>query len=190
VATAVADDGSADPIDAGKPSPLRADPTTGALIVSTASGGSGGTVNQGTGSAASPWGVQGVNGGVLERLATDAKLDTLIAKFTDGTADNNLGSAVSKTVKSGAGRLLSLSVRHADASALYFWIFDNTSASGTSLVVPILVPASSHVIVGTDFFTSKGLAFSTGITYGFSTSGSSYSAYGTAANCFATAVYL
>lgn len=238
VATAVADDGSADPIDAGKPSPLRADPTTGALLVSTASGGSGGTVNQGTGSAASPWGVQGVSGGVLERLAaytqlpsalvdgrldanigawlgstaptvgqklaassipvvlasdsthaTDAKLDTLIAKFTDGTADNNLGSAVSKTVKSGAGRLLSLSVRHADASALYLWIFDNTSASGTSLVVPILVPASSHVIVGTDFFTSKGLAFSTGITYGFSTSGSSYSAYGTAANCFATAVY-
>lgn len=32
IATAIADDGSGDPIDAGKPSPLRADPTTGALI--------------------------------------------------------------------------------------------------------------------------------------------------------------
>lgn len=115
--------------------------------------------------------------------------DPLVAKFTDGTADNNLGDAVSKTVKSGAGRLLSLSVRHADASALYLWIFDNTGASGTSLIVPILVPASSHVVIGTDFFTTKGLAFSTGLTYSFSTSGSSYSAYSTAANVFATVVY-
>jgi hypothetical protein len=82
-----------------------------------------------------------------------------------------------------------LSVRHTDGSALYLWIFDNTAASGTSLVVPILVPATAHVIVGTDFFTSKGIAFSTGLTYGFSTSGSAYSAYGTAANVFATTVY-
>jgi hypothetical protein len=225
IATAIADDASGDPIDAGKPSPLRADPTTGALLISTASGGSGGSVTQGAGSgtAAGYWTVRlsdassfiplptalvsgrfDVNAGswlgstaptVGQKTASNsipvvlASDDTLIAKFTDGTVDNNLGSAVSKTVKSGAGRLLSLSVRHADGSALYLWIFDNTAASGTELVVPILIPATSHVIVGTDFFTTKGLAFSTGLTYGFSTSGSSYSAYGTAANVFATAVY-
>lgn len=234
IATAVSDDGTADPITVGELSPMRADPTTGAILVSTASGGSGGAVTQGAGSgtAAGYWTARLSDGSAFiplptalvggkfdtnvgswlgstvptvgqkvaassipvvlasdNGIATSAKQDDMLAKFTDGTADNNLGSAVSKTVKSGAGRLLSLSVRHADASPLYFWIFDNTAASGTSLVVPFLIPASTHVIIGTDFFTTKGLAFSTGLTYGFSTSGSSYSAYGTAGNVFATAVY-
>lgn len=119
----------------------------------------------------------------------DSGVTTLNEKFTDGTADNNVGEAVSKTVKSGAGRLLSLSVRHAHDSALYLWIFNNTEASGTSLIVPTFIPASSHVVIGTDFFTTKGLAFSTGLTYGFSTSGASYSAHDTDADCFATVVY-
>lgn len=55
VVLAVSDDGTADPVDAGKLSPLRADPTTGALIVTGASGASLGTVSQGTGSDTSPW---------------------------------------------------------------------------------------------------------------------------------------
>lgn len=120
----------------------------------------------------------------------EAKLDSLIAKFTtDGTVDNNAGAAVSKTVKPGSGRLLGFTVRHADASALYFWLFDNTSATGTQLLIPFLVPASGQIFIGTDLLTTKGVAFSTGLTYGLSTSGSSYSAYGTAANVFVSAVY-
>ena len=189
VVLAVSDDGTADPVAAGKLSPFRADPTTGAILTSVASGASGGTVAQGTGSAASPWGVQGVNGGALERLATQADQATLNAKFTDGTVDNNIGSAVSKTVKSGAGRLIGFTVRHAADSALYFWLFDNTSATGTQLLIPFLVPASSQLFIGTDLLTTKGVAFSTGLTYGLSTSGSSYSAYGTAANVFVSTVY-
>lgn len=55
IVMAVADDGSAAAIDAGKPSPLRADPTTGALIVSSAAGASLGAVAQGAGASASPW---------------------------------------------------------------------------------------------------------------------------------------
>ncbi len=121
--------------------------------------------------------------------ATSAKQDDLLAKFTDGTVDNNIGSAVSKTVKSAAGRLLGFTVRHTDASALYFWLFDNTSATGTQLLIPFLVPASGQIFIGTDLLTTKGIAFSTGLTYGLSTSGSSYSAYGTAANVFVSTVY-
>ena len=119
----------------------------------------------------------------------EGKLDSLIAKFTDGTVDNNAGAAVFKTVKSGSGRLLGFTVRHADASTLYFWLFDNTAASGTQLLIPFLVPASSQVYIGADWLTAKGVAFSTGLTYGLSTSASSYSAYGTAANVFVSAVY-
>lgn len=238
VVLAVSDDGTADPVAAGKLSPLRADPTTGAILTSVASGASGGTVAQGTGDATKPWYVQGVSGGVAERLAlyaqlpsalvggrldvivgswlgsttptvgqktatnsipvirasddgaaTSAKQDDLLAKFTDGTVDNNIGSAVSKTVKSGAGRLLGFTVRHTDASALYLWLFDNTAASGTQLLIPFLVPASSQIFIGTDLLTTKGVAFSTGLTYGLSTSATSYTAYGTAANVFVSTVY-
>lgn len=191
VVLAVSDDGSADPVDAGKLSPLRADPTTGELLVKSSGGGGGGggAVTQSTGSTSTPWYMQGVSGGVAERLATQADQATLNAKFTDGTVDNNIGSAVSKTVKSGAGRLIGFTVRHADASALYFWLFDNTSATGTQLLIPFLVPASSQIFIGTDLLTTKGVAFSTGLTYGLSTSGSSYSAYGTAANVFVSTVY-
>jgi hypothetical protein len=41
IAIAIADDGTGDPIDAGKPTPLRADPTTGALLVSAPTTGAG-----------------------------------------------------------------------------------------------------------------------------------------------------
>jgi hypothetical protein len=121
--------------------------------------------------------------------ATSAKQDDLLAKFTDGLIDNNIGAAVSKTVKSGAGRLLGFTVRHADASTLYFWLFNNTAASGTQLLIPFLVPASSQIFIGTDLLTTKGIAFSTGLTYGLSTSATSYTAYGTAANVFVSMVY-
>lgn len=121
------------------------------------------------------------------------QIESILSQIRDNTAtpskDNNLGIAVSKTVKSAAGVLIGLTARHTDGSSLYLWIFDNTAASGTSLIIPVLVPASGQIIIGTDLFTTKGLAFSTGLTYGFSTSGSTYSAYGTAANCFATVIY-
>lgn len=107
VAQAVADDGSADPIDAGKPSPLRADPTTGALIVATASGGSGGTVAQGTGSAASPWGVQGVNGGVLERLATQTTLAAILARLSPTSTSPT--TVAPKTVPTGTAEAVASS---------------------------------------------------------------------------------
>lgn len=71
IATAISDDGSGDPIAVGKPSPLRADPTTGALLVSSSGGGGGGgEVTQGTGDATVPWYMQGTNSGTPERLAT------------------------------------------------------------------------------------------------------------------------
>ena len=53
IGIAIADDGSGSATTAGQPTPLRADPTTGALIVKGASGGSLGAVSQGAGAAVS-----------------------------------------------------------------------------------------------------------------------------------------
>lgn len=89
VVLAVSDDGSADPVDAGKLSPLRADPTTGELLVKSSGGGGGGggAVTQSTGNTSTPWYMQGVNGGSAERLATFAKQPAL---GTAGTASTDV----------------------------------------------------------------------------------------------------
>lgn len=89
VVLAISDDGSADPVAAGKFSPLRADPTTGELLVKSSGGGGGGggAVTQSTGSTSTPWYMQGVSGGVAERLATYAKQPAL---GTAGTASTDV----------------------------------------------------------------------------------------------------
>ncbi len=104
---AVSDDGSANAIAVGELSLLRADPTTGALIVTAASGASLGTVDQGAGDAASPWQVQGVDGGVAERLATQT---TLAAILTHASPGSSGPTAVSpKTVPTGAAESVAAS---------------------------------------------------------------------------------
>ena len=55
IATAVSDDGLGNAIAVGELSPLRADPATGALIVTGATGAALGSVTQGAGSDTSPW---------------------------------------------------------------------------------------------------------------------------------------
>jgi hypothetical protein len=75
---AVADDGTGNAIAAGQLSPLRTDPTTGGLLVQAVNTQAMGSVNQGSGNnASSAWGVQGVNGINLERLATQTTLAAL-----------------------------------------------------------------------------------------------------------------
>ena len=63
--------------------------TAGTNGASSGGGGGGGTVDQGAGDAANPWFVQGVNGGVPERLATQADQTNGEQKtrITDGTND-------------------------------------------------------------------------------------------------------
>lgn len=119
-------------------------------------------------------------------------LETLAAAIRDRlpvvpTPDLNAGAA-SFTHKSGAGVLYALSLGNRGSTTLYVFVFDSVTASGAQLVTPLLLPANSDRIVGTDFFTARGIAFSTGCTVGFSTSASSYSAHGTPADCYSTAV--
>jgi hypothetical protein len=118
------------------------------------------------------------------------QVETLLGQVRDvaatPTSSSNMGAAVSVTVKSGVGVLLGFSVRHQFASSLWFWAFDSLSASGTPLLIPTLIPSGKHIILGSDFFTARGVAFATGLTYGFSTSATAYTAHSTAADCYAT----
>ncbi len=121
--------------------------------------------------------------------ATSAKQDDLLAKFTDAAIDNNLGSVASKTVKPAAGRLVGFTVRNDASVALYFYTWDSVTASGTALLIPFLVPANGQIYIGTDILTTKGIPFTTGLTYGLSTDKSSFSLYGTATNVFVSVGY-
>lgn len=121
----------------------------------------------------------------LEGLATstNTKLDTL-ANASGATRFVSNGAAVSGTAKSGAGFIFSLYARNDNASTtLYLWGFDNTAASGTLVFAPIKLTAGAQLFLDTTYFTSFGHSLSTGFTWGFSTSGSSYSAHGTIGDC-------
>ena len=142
VVLAVSDDGTADPVAAGKLSPFRADPTTGAILTRVASGASGGTVAQGTGSAASPWGVQGVNGGALERLAAYAQLPSALV---GGRLDANIGAWLGSTVPTVG--------RKSEANSIPV-VLSNPGSTGPTPLSPKTVPT----------VTAEAVAASTPVT--------------------------
>jgi hypothetical protein len=131
VVLAISDDGSADPVAAGKLSPLRADPTTGELLVKSSGGGGGGggAVTQSTGSTSTPWYVQGVNGGSAERLATFAKQPAL------GTAGSASTDVITVQGIAGATPLPSSNAASSQADGHSVTIGTTTDADTTSTVI-------------------------------------------------------
>ncbi len=121
----------------------------------------------------------------------EGKLDNVIGGVvtTDSRSTSN-GAAASGTAKSGAGSLLAVMVRNGSSlTTLHVFLFDNTSASGTLICLPISLSPGDFVAIGTDIFTNDGTTFSTGLTWGFSTNSTSYSAHSTATDCRITLVY-
>lgn len=87
----------------------------------------------------------------------------------------------SGVVKNVGGAIYSFLVTNSNGSVRFFQIF-NTSTTPTVTSAPtfsyILTPGSSSVptqlILGQDFFGQNGIAFTTGISFGFSTSASTF----------------
>jgi len=137
--------------------------------------------------------VRGVHDGVDERLATQATLADVKTAIellsTSITPYNSIGAAAG-TAKNSPGALRSFMARNRSTSTrLYLWLFDNTTQSGTALWQPVIVDYGTQVSIGTDVFGSHGIAASVGISWGFSTSETSYSEHGTPAECsFSAAV--
>jgi hypothetical protein len=103
------------------------------------------------------------------------------ASSSTGLATTGTTQANSLVVKTSAGYIVSLYVYNSTASNAWFVMANQIIAPTTFTTMigtPVLVPASSAVILGNDYFGQGGFLFSTGIAIGITTSEASYSAAG------------
>jgi hypothetical protein len=89
------------------------------------------------------------------------------------------------TAKGSAGSLHSIVVENTGNAStnMFLWICDQNGGAPTSgnlKIAPLLVPAGGAVIYDERFFGAAGLSCTTGITWGISTSRTSYAQDGTA----------
>lgn len=80
---------------------------------------------------------------------------------------------LTKTLKTGRGRLLYLRAVNTTAAKIYVFVYDNTAASGTLLMPPIPVEANQQAEIKT-----FGIPFVTGCTISASTTPTAYAAAG------------
>lgn len=90
----------------------------------------------------------------------------------------NIGANSTLNVKSSTGNIFSLYCNNANAASRYIQIHNTATvpAGGAAPVLSFLIPPTSQIIVGTDFFTNEGLNLSTGIAFAFSTTRDTYTA--------------
>lgn len=95
------------------------------------------------------------------------------------TLYRNRGAAAAAVVIAKAdARVYAITCENENAAARYFQLHDATAAvsAGAVPVLSFLVPATSQITVGTDFFTDKGYRFTNGVVFAFSTTNDTYTA--------------
>lgn len=100
--------------------------------------------------------------------------------------------AASSVVKASSGTLFSLKLRNRNVSARYAFLYNLTAKPADGAESPLdilLVPPSSMLIVGSDYFTASGIGFGTGITVVMSATDSSTQTTGTASDHDIAAVF-
>jgi hypothetical protein len=128
----------------------------------------------------SDWKIDWVNGGVAQ---TTWQVDMCLSnqRASGGrqptpTTFQSVGAAATANAKATSGTLLAITATNRNAAARYLQVFNSTGSTAT-VFYQWLVPASSMLILGDDFFVGEngtGWAFSTGITWGMSTTAGSY----------------
>ncbi len=93
----------------------------------------------------------------------------------DSLYDDQAPAAATATIKSTGGRLRGICVTNRNASARYLLLFDTTSAT-TPIRAAFMLPPGDNTAIAEDHFGAAGLNMPTGITFGISTSSSTYSA--------------
>lgn len=156
--------------------------------------------------AASPAADASING-LIKGLWTDflARIPALVSgripaqSVITATSPNDfsaIGSAVSGNIKASSGQIFSLSCTNLNASTRYLQLF-NTAAAPTAGATPIrsfpVYGNGGFLVIGSDIFGSIdagiGLFFSTGVSWGFSTTPLTYTA-GAATDCIFAARWL
>lgn len=88
--------------------------------------------------------------------------------FTNFGANNTLN------VKSSTGNIFSFSCQNLNISARFIQFYNTATVpvNGNTPILSFSLPGTSTIIIGSDFFTSEGINFSTGLAFAFSTTNS------------------
>lgn len=102
----------------------------------------------------------------------------------------NYGTGATLNVKATAGNVFSVACHNSNASDRYIQLHDTATTPSTGAVPKLvfLIKTSSTTVIGSDFFTTSGIAFSNGIAFAFSTTEGTYTA-GAAGEQNTTVVY-
>lgn len=101
------------------------------------------------------------------------------------TLFTNFGANATLNVKATPGNVFSLYCDNLNAAVRYLQLH-NTATTPAGAAVPLMtfkIPATSTLVLGTEFFSQAGMNFSTGIAFAFSTTEGTYTA-GAAADQF------
>lgn len=123
----------------------------------------------------------GVGAMVIKPLAVSTYSPTL---FT------NYGANATLNVRAAPGNVYSLYCDNLNAGVRYLQLH-NTATTPAGAAVPLMtfkIPATSTLVLGTEFFSQAGMNFSTGIAFAFSTTEGTYTA-GAAADQFTQIQY-
>lgn len=92
---------------------------------------------------------------------------------------SNFGANATLNIRATPALVRSASCHNENAAERYLQLHDIATVPTTTVTVPkfsFLVPAGAQIIVGTDFFTEKGIKFTTGLAFAFSTTKDVYTA--------------
>jgi hypothetical protein len=111
----------------------------------------------------------------------------LLAATYSPLLHTNFGAATNAQVKATPALITSIDVQSVEQNTLYYLqLFNATSATGTPLYSwPLALASATSPLYferGADFFGPNGKYFSTALSWGISSSKSTYSSAGTAAN--------
>jgi hypothetical protein len=107
----------------------------------------------------------------------DGGITALNAKFPVALVFSNAGANSTLNIKASAGALYSFYCKNINAASRYIQFWNSaTDATAGSNLIEFEVPTLSTLIIGSDFFLQNGLAFSTGIAFGFSSTSGTYTA--------------
>lgn len=123
----------------------------------------------------------GVGAMVIKPLAVSTYSPTLFTNF---------GANATLNVKATPGNVFSLYCDNLNAAVRYLQLH-NTATTPAGAAVPLMtfkIPATSTLVLGTEFFSQAGMNFSTGIAFAFSTTEGTYTA-GAAADQFTQIQY-
>lgn len=105
------------------------------------------------------------------------------------TVFSSRGAANTANVKPSPGNLYGLTCTITSTATRFLQFFNSTAATTGSPLLEFAIPAGGTIYVGSDILTSNGIRFSTGITFGFSTTSNTFTG-GTAAEQSTQVFYL